>query len=155
MGDDFVQNRDSEKSFDRAPIRCLSSQMIMVVSESTDACQNVFQAFLVNLVPVNWILTGPPYAGHAGASLLCDLPPGKALSMKCACLIAAEYCSGSTDRLDTARPMLPRILQAGYHLSRITLHSNSAMAAMMVNMAFPIGVLVSSASWWDTKSMPS
>jgi hypothetical protein len=29
------------------------------------------------------------------------------------------------------------------------------MAAMMVNMALPIGVLVSSASWWLVNSIPS
>src|SRR5713226_2888287 len=36
----------------------------------------------------------------------------------------------------------------------MTERSSCAMAAMMVNIARPIGVKVSSASWWEMKSIP-
>ena len=38
--------------------------------------------------------------------------------------------------------------------SRIILRASSAMAAIIVNIALPMGVLVSSASWCETKSIP-
>jgi hypothetical protein len=38
--------------------------------------------------------------------------------------------------------------------SRMIARSSSAMAAMMVNIALPMGVLVSRASWCETKSIP-
>ncbi len=60
--------------------------------------------------------------------------------------LAVEHFLGTDGRPDfvpcfrsCSRPAITRY--------RITDLSSSAMAAMMVNMAFPIGVLVSSASW--------
>jgi hypothetical protein len=37
----------------------------------------------------------------------------------------------------------------------MTLRSSSAIAPMIVNIDLPMGVLVSSASWQETKPMPS
>ena len=85
----------------------------------------------VNLISVSWILTGPPHAGHAGAKLLSDFLQGKALSTKCASLVAVEYRSGSTDWLATSSPRCRAYCRPAITLSRITLRSNSAMAAMV------------------------
>ncbi len=65
-------------------------------------------------------------------------------------ILLSAVQSGGRDRVPQRRAYsIPAVTR-----SRMTLRSSSAMAAITVNIALPVGDDVLSASWWDTKWIP-
>ena len=88
-----------------------------------------------------------PDRSFAYAQLASDLAPGEPLCHQVRYLVPAKHGFRPSDCLARASPTAAGYSRPAITRSRITLCSNSAMAAMIVNIALPMGVDVSRASW--------
>jgi hypothetical protein len=91
-------------------------------------------------------LKGPANSRGAHAQFPGDPAPGQALLAKLDHLIPAEDGPGTPHGLAGLAAVAAGVLQPATTRSLMTLRSSSAMAAMIVNIALPVGVEVSSAS---------